>query len=204
MLHVFRLRRTPPGTPGRDGPTGINDTAVALSEACIQCARRSCSLLTESWIHGTFPTFDYTYTQYLFSAAIILAISSLSGNPESAGDADEFEAAAQILGQLEQNGSFAAREFCRHIEATKGIIEGIRAGRAAALGGDHRWQVMAVGEGAPYIGRDAVVEGAAEPSLQDLLSYSELDFEFLEPAVQGDGFQAFAWPVEGLGDWASG
>ncbi|KAL6915573.1 hypothetical protein FSST1_007068 [Fusarium sambucinum] len=185
LLHVLRSRRGSSMGTLEPGTESISASAMALSEACVECARRSYRVLSDSWINGSFPTFDYTYTQYLFSVAIVLAISSVLA--ECTTDGDDFETAAQILEQLEQNGSFAAKEFCRHIKATSTMLIQVHAERAQV---DHGL--------APAL-NDTMgheTELLVGPLLQDLLSQPELDLQFLETSVIDHGFQTFIWPEE--------
>ncbi|KAH7490962.1 hypothetical protein FOMA001_g3877 [Fusarium oxysporum f. sp. matthiolae] len=184
----------------------ISETASTLSEACMQCARRSCRILTDSWINGSFPTFEFTYTQCLFSAAVILAISSLFQSSDSQRDGDDFESAAQILEQLDQNGNLAAKEFSKHMQAIKTILRSISFEKTRVEHGCYPEPALAAndnmsshaGEARPPvdISTDELMFPLAAPLLQDLLSQSELDFYFLEPSIINDGFQAFIWPEE--------
>ncbi|KAM0540812.1 hypothetical protein ACHAPJ_013500 [Fusarium lateritium] len=97
----------------------ISNNVQALAEACVRCARHSYATVVESWIEGSLRTFDYFNTRYLFSAATILAISSLIGGPESSEDRENFEFASQLIEKLRDSGSFSATEFCRHLEAMR-------------------------------------------------------------------------------------
>jgi proline utilization trans-activator len=198
------------GTTPSDRAPLISETALALSEACIRCARRSYRILTESWINGSFPTFDFTYTQYLFSASIILAISSLQ-NPGPHNDGDDFEAAAQILNQLDQNGNFAAKEYSTHVETIIMIIKKITSDKSH-VGHHHDPEpALAANDGMSHPAQetrppvDMAIDTSSltftEPSLQDLLSQPTLDLEFLEPSIIDCDFQAFVWPEEGASVW---
>lgn len=127
LLHVFRTHKHLWSTtiPARNLKQEIGETMLALAEACIRCARHSHQLLTDCWIDGSFAIFDYTYTQYLFSATTILAISSLSvGRSDQEEDRDSFEYAYQFIDQLKRNGNFAAVEFWRHVDHIRvGMLE---------------------------------------------------------------------------------
>lgn len=61
--------------------------------------------------------FDYFYTQYLFSAATILAISSLLDPNEHKSDGDQLKLVIGLLEQLRNIGNYAAAEFYQHCEA---------------------------------------------------------------------------------------
>lgn len=214
LLYALRMRRMSLEGDRGNGPPSPRETASALSEACLQCARRSFYVLTESWINGSFPTFDYTYTQYLFSASLVLAISSLSNDPGSLTDGDNFETAVDILRQLDEIGNFAAKEFRRHVESIKLIFEGITLeeshvgrphwSRAAAAAGCVTSR--AVEDAGPSADTPANVPilNLAEPSLESLLSQSDFDLGIIDPSITNDGFQTFMWPEEGYSSWLGG
>jgi proline utilization trans-activator len=212
VLHVLRLRQSSSGTIIDDTSSQITETALALSEACIQCARRSYRLLSEAWINGSFPTFDYTYTQYLFSSSTILAVSSLFQSLESQSDGDDFETAAAILKQLYHNGNLPAKEFCSHVEAIKGLLaEAHSQGSLAKQNGstgvasiiplgvaNSFSEARSLNDGPPVASKPTL----PEPSLQDLLSAPDLDLGFLESSIIDESFQAFVWP-EDCGTWSN-
>ncbi|KAJ0278530.1 hypothetical protein COL940_007250 [Colletotrichum noveboracense] len=182
----------------------IPGTAMTLAEACIRCARHSCRLLTECWIDGSFATFDYFYTQYLFSASTILAISSLLNGKESQNDREQFEEAAQFLSQLRDNGNFAAGEFCQHIDAMKAMMAAAHArrggysvtGDASTLLGDATatfGDAMNIAQ--PFTAQNTTAGMAlAEPSLQELLAQPILDLQFIDASIYNDGAQGLYWP----------
>ncbi|EOD43596.1 putative fungal specific transcription factor domain-containing protein [Neofusicoccum parvum UCRNP2] len=187
----------------------IPETALALAEACIRCARHSYRLLTESWIDGAFATFGYFDTQYLFSAATILAISSLMNGKDSQSDGDHFETAAQFLSQLEQNGNFAAKEFCRHIDAMKLIMRETGGGGTGAIESSST-AASAIPRGAvqdselPYAAGSSMVTAGmalAEPSLQEFLSQPDLDLRFIDTSIYDGGLQSLYWPDLRGEDW---
>ncbi|KAF6828320.1 fungal specific transcription factor domain-containing protein [Colletotrichum plurivorum] len=206
LLHVLRAHVASWGNPSAPEPQ-IPATAVTLAEACVRCARHSARLLTECWIDGSFATFDYFYTQYLFSAATILAVSSLLGGKESHNDREQFEEAARFLAQLKDNGNFAAEEFCRHVDAMKATMAAANARRevypvndapvmqptdaaaAVAVFGD------AMGGVVPFAAQNTTAGMAlAEPSLQELLAQPMLDLQFIDASIYNDGAQGLYWP----------
>ena len=137
-------------------------------------------------------------------------MSSILQSPDSEGDGDDFEAAAQILDQLDQNGNFAAKEFCKHIEATKEILSQISLGRDQ-VGCDHQLDTdrglynatmsHPAQEARPPVttSTDASGLSLAEFSLEDLLLQPDLDLGSLEPSILDVGYQTFVWPEDGYG-----
>ncbi|KAF5013319.1 hypothetical protein FDECE_669 [Fusarium decemcellulare] len=208
VLYVFRMRRESHKIAAEERPP-IGEAAQTLSDACIQCARRCCRLLIELWINGSFPTFEIAYVHHLFSSSIVLAISSLSQTNESQSDSDDFDAAMQILRQLDENGNFAAREFSKHMQATKTILEGMVAERNQQAGVPDQ----NASQGGMLFSHDLRPLGVSidttrmtltEPSFQELLTQSDLDLRFLESANTDHEFQAFFWPDEETPGWLNG
>lgn len=101
----------------------LPDAARETADACVSTARQSCQLLLRSWVNGEFHTFDYSYVQHLFSAAVILAIASTLGQDTSKNDREEFDIVAGFLQQLEENGNPAAMEFYAHIKEIQVVLE---------------------------------------------------------------------------------
>ncbi|KAI1451905.1 fungal-specific transcription factor domain-containing protein [Annulohypoxylon moriforme] len=115
LLHLLRMHKD----SSRDTPATEEQNVQTLADACIRCARHSYATVVECWLEGSFKTFDYLNTQYLFSSATILAISSLLSGSEDSKDQEDFDFACQLLQKLHDSGSPAAAEFCRHIEAMR-------------------------------------------------------------------------------------
>ncbi|KAK1978299.1 fungal-specific transcription factor domain-containing protein [Colletotrichum cereale] len=212
LLHVLRTHVASWGAPDASEPQ-IPVTAMTLAETCIRCARHSCRLLTECWIDGSFATFDYFFTQYLFSAATVLAVSSLLDGKESHNDREQFEEAAQFLSQLKDNGNYAAEEFCQHIDAMKRTMAAAQARRGGyAAEGD---TAAAMPSAAPAF-TDAVTLGQSfqaqnttagmalnEPSLQELLAQPVLDLQFIDASIYNDGAQGLYWPDFSPDSWTA-
>ncbi|KAL8347989.1 hypothetical protein RB598_001359 [Gaeumannomyces tritici] len=141
LLHVLRThvaswppRETDDRPPEpRDPAPPIPAVAMTVADACIRSARHSVQLLKEAWIDGSFATFNYFYSQYMFSAATVMAVSSLlPSGADNGSDGEHFEAAASILNQVKNNGSFAGREWCRHVDAIKTALAEARLRKAGA------------------------------------------------------------------------
>ncbi|KAF5025161.1 hypothetical protein F66182_2737 [Fusarium sp. NRRL 66182] len=204
LLHVLRTHVAAWDTQPRTEPQ-IPASAVSLSEACVRCARHSCRLLIECWIDGSFATFDYFYTQYLFTAATILAISSLIDSKECRSDKEQFESAAQFLAQLKENGNFSAEEFCRHIDATKVCMSAIQTRRGQfAIPDGSLLQLDGMDVGPALTGTNPTAGMAlSEPSLQEILSQPVLDLQFIDASMYHDGSQGLYWPDISPESWSA-
>lgn len=177
---------------------------MTLAETCIQCSRHSYRLLSEAWIHGSFVIFDYFYTQYLFSAAINLALSSLLGSAQSQTDGDNFNTAVDIIRQLSLSGNFAAKEFGEHLHAIEESMERVRNNNPTQSYTAH----------VPILNNEATVlftapmmtagMALAEPSLQEFLAETDLAISDIDnPSF--DPLQTPYWPgIWGGDEWANG
>lgn len=170
------------------------DTANTLVETCIQCARHSYQIITDAWAHGSFATFDYFHTQYLFSAATVLAISSSLRSPQSESDNYKFENAVELLRQLERSGSFVAKEFCEHIDAMQSSIAAIDCSFVlgqSVQGPEQNNESEAV---AASVGTGLTAGMAlAEPSFRDFLAETDLDTQGFDNFVFEDSHVLY-WP----------
>ncbi|RMJ18420.1 hypothetical protein BHE90_001286 [Fusarium euwallaceae] len=122
LLHVIQHQKERNQSSGHDTPTRVPENIQAIVTSCIRCARHSHMILAESWIDGSFKSFDYFYTRYLFSTALVLGVSSLLGGPENERDLEDFKLCDQLLNKLKGSGSLPAMEFYQHLEALKASL----------------------------------------------------------------------------------
>ncbi|KAJ6113853.1 transcriptional regulator family: Fungal Specific TF [Penicillium sp. IBT 18751x] len=124
LLHLLiTLRKDPKNiTISKDS---VSKPVLTLSEACIHAARHSHSMILTRWINGTMPTFGYFHAHYLFSSALILAMSSFVpiGN---ASDMSGFDSALDLLRSMTENGNLAAAEFYHNLEQVKVCLDAYR------------------------------------------------------------------------------
>jgi proline utilization trans-activator len=203
LLHVFTSTKKSRANQGGVPSPPISEGARKIAQTCIQCARHSFRLLSEAWIEGAFAIFDYFHTQYLFSAATILAVSALYNAGGESTDADDFETACQILSQLGQSGNFGAREFCLHIDAMKHSMS------ASAFVPHESQYSTPTASGVPTSQQaydpfmsQAMTTGMAlaEPTLQQLLAQPDSSFQ-LNNSTDLDEIQTPFFPDLWVGDW---
>ncbi|KAF3397789.1 hypothetical protein F1880_005622 [Penicillium rolfsii] len=201
LLHVLRTRLDAPEKVS--GPGGkIPVTATALSEACIRCARHSCRLLLDSWTNGSFMVFDYFYTQYLFSAATVLGISSLLDGRENQSDEEQFEVAVDLLSRLQDCGSFVAAEFHKHITAMIDMMTMRKSGAmdgatALALASTDNTTIDLNDVEQSSSMPEFMTAGMAlnDPLLQDLLDQPLPDLQFIDSSMYLDELESFAGQI---------
>lgn len=89
-----------------------------LSEACIHAARYCLKLCVEEWTSGSVALFGYAFPAYLFSSALVLAISSLLplGDPN---DIVSVDIATEILRVLSASNSLAAKDLYEHLQRVR-------------------------------------------------------------------------------------
>ncbi|CAG8074489.1 unnamed protein product [Penicillium olsonii] len=182
LLHVLRFQIA--ASRGDSASSQASASAIALSEACVRCARHSVQLLAQSWIDGSFITFDCFFTQYLFSSLVILAISIKLEGADNQVDRDNFAQATQLLTELKDVGNFAAQEYCHHVEAIE-----ITLANAAPMLDLGRVQVPDTST-VPVEAEFQIPELSltappwSHSSLNQLLCQPELDMQFLEEAIR--------------------
>lgn len=130
LLHLLiTLRKSnankTPGHTATPQDAAVSQPVLTLSEACIHAARHSHSMILTRWINGTMPTFGYFHAHYLFSSALILAMSSFVpiGNPS---DMSGFDSALDLLRSMTENGNLAAAEFYHNLEQVKECLDAYR------------------------------------------------------------------------------
>jgi hypothetical protein len=203
----------------------VSQPVLTLSEACIHAARHSHSMILTRWINGSMPTFGYFHAHYLFSSALILAMSSFVpiGNP---ADMTGFDSALDLLRSMTENGNLAAAEFYTNLEQVKvclGVYRG--ASRLKVPRGEGSVEVVGAGAGAGgvvhgHVGAGGLAGSASglpgmaptttNPSLHSmpldsnsasaspasLMPTNEmLSSASTAPAMQGPGVDAYAFPV---------
>lgn len=130
LLHLLiTLRKNNGSRPLGDNIRGsVSQPVLTLSEACIHAARHSHSMILTRWINGTCPSFGYFHAHYLFSSALILAMSSFVpiGNPN---DMSGFDSALDVLRSMSENGNLAAAEFYHNLEQVKICLDTYRGAR---------------------------------------------------------------------------
>ncbi|KAM0323895.1 hypothetical protein ACHAQA_008476 [Verticillium albo-atrum] len=208
LLHVLKTHAA--AWPAPAGATPVPASAMTIVAACVRCARHSLHLLTECWIDGSFATFDYFYTHYLFSALTVLAVSSLLDGPDAAADREQFDSASGLLAQLADGGNFAAREDQKHVDAMKTAIAAAASKKRGVVGMDPQtgladfasvmspaaWASTATAPGMATAGM-----ALTEPSLQELLAEPFLDMQFIDASVYDDYTQGLYWPDFSTENW---
>jgi hypothetical protein len=146
--------------------------------------------------------FDYFYTQYLFSAATVLGISSLLDSRERQSDHEQFEVAADLLSRLLDSGNFVAAEAHKHITALidlmmtrkAGIMKGATTAAVASMDNSTiNVSYVAQRSSAPEV----MTAGMAlcDPLLQDLLDQPLPDLQFIDSSMYLDELVGFPGQV---------
>ncbi|KFY20444.1 hypothetical protein V491_03713 [Pseudogymnoascus sp. VKM F-3775] len=172
LLHVF--------TKSHEGSSLANGMAPVIStlaDACLHTARHSNELLTQLWIEGALSTFGYFDAQYLFSSAVILAISSISD--ADGKDKDRLESAAQLLQSMAESGNLSATEFCGHLDHVRSATNRSRSAVTDAPSTSEAEPGMTTFNTTmnPLTTEMALLE---QP-MQDFLTQAEFPFEFPNP-----------------------
>lgn len=131
---------------------------------------------------------------------MVLATSYMLDGKDARSDKEQFDTTAQFLFQLKENGNFAAKEFCQHIDAAKAMMASARLRKgglpvdATAPGLTQTPSYSAVDVG-HALGDEATAGMAlCEPSLQELMTQPVLDLQFIDASLYQDGVQGLYWP----------
>jgi hypothetical protein len=190
LLHALRIQVATQQEGSTASSLKIPTTALALSEACVRCARHSVQLLAQSWIDGFFFTFDCIFTQYLFSSLVVLAIASILDGQDNQDDRSAFEEASRLLKELKEAGNCIAQEFCHHIDAIEAALSAhMKSTITEPLGSP---QCPAIDPATTSQLSQNTPQGVismtgvpwTDSSLQQLLSQPALDMQFLEDAIR--------------------
>lgn len=206
LLYLLRLYKQNMESHAETVPHTITENVRTVAETCVRCARHIYNLTTESWIEGTFKTFDYFKTQYLFSVATILAIASLLGGPNCVKDKESFDFASTLIEKLKDSGSLCAVELYQHIQAIKAEIEGHDSEIHVAASSN--WESVESEEisfldgpsqaNHPSTSTYYMSGGGAtlsEPSLQTFLLQSEPDLGQIDLLLDETPSNALYWPL---------
>jgi hypothetical protein len=119
LLHVLTLEIK----DQLKGSTGtISPILATLSEACIHAARHSLALCVNEWTGGSLAIFGYSFPAYIFSAALVLVISSLLslGDPS---DLTSAETATEILKSLSLSDHLASRDLYERMQRVRQCLQ---------------------------------------------------------------------------------
>ncbi|KAL3442801.1 fungal-specific transcription factor domain-containing protein [Aspergillus insuetus] len=112
-----QLKTTPSNTKAAQSP-GL----TALCEACIHSARHTMALCAEEWTRGSLSIFGYAFAQYIFTASLVLIISSLLPFG-TAGDREYVMTASEMLSCLVAGGSLVADDLYIHLQRVQVCLE---------------------------------------------------------------------------------
>lgn len=180
MLHLFVLSRSA-GSQESSRLSRNNTPIAALAKACIHAARHSSELLTNLWIEGALSTLGYFDAQYLFSSAIILAISGVSEGGSK--DIEQVESTAQILKVMADSGNLSATEFSGHLEQVRRAIEQHCSTWAANVGNVNSLEGAGTTYDTPNTTMYPLTTEMAllQPPMQDFLTQADFAFDFPNP-----------------------
>ncbi|KAL3417413.1 fungal specific transcription factor domain-containing protein [Phlyctema vagabunda] len=202
LLHVFKQSAQNPdaeiGTPNGI----VSPMTAVLGEACLHAARHSNSMLTQCWIEGSLTLFGFLDAQYLFSSALILAISIMSGGTKS--DIDGFETTIQMLHGLKRSGNLSATDFADHLDEVKKEMDQYRALHNLARGMNSAGIHTPAGMNQePNSGFGSVAEllttemALLEQPMQDFLAQPDMSGAFPNPMESIDDLSLlYSWPLD--------
>ncbi|KAJ5494314.1 Transcription factor [Penicillium fimorum] len=172
LLHVLTLKMKNQTKQSMDS---ISPILITLSEACIHAARHSLALCVNEWTGGSLAIFGYSFPAFLFSAALILMISSLLplGDPS---DLTSAETATEILKNLSLSDSLASRDLYERMQRVRQCLHD-----------------------SPIYSTSALSHGPVDNVTNMLPMGEESDSESLRPHQSPNNLQSTMGPLEDLG-----
>jgi proline utilization trans-activator len=131
------------------------------------------------WIEGALSTFGYFDAHYLFSSAVILAISSISGTDSK--DKDRLDSAAQLLQSMADSGNLSATEFCGHLDQVRSAINGSRSDVSAPSTSETEPGIRTYSTFNDTVNPLTAEMALLEQPMQDFITQAEFPFEFPNP-----------------------
>lgn len=153
----------------------ISPILITLSEACIHAARHSLALCVNEWTGGSLAIFGYSFPAYLFSAALVLVISSLLplGDPS---DLTSAETATEILRNLSLSDNLASRDLYERMQRVRQCLLD-----------------------SPLYSSSALSHGVVDNVANMLPMAEESDSGSLRPRRSSNNLQSSIGPLEDLG-----
>lgn len=153
----------------------ISPILVTLSEACIHAARHSLALCVNEWTGGSLAIFGYAFPAYLFSAALVLVVSSLLplGDPS---DLTSAETATEILRNLSLSDNLTSRDLYERMQRVRQCLHD-----------------------SPLYSSSAFSHGVVENVASMLPMAGESDSGSLQPRRSSSNLQSSTGPLEDLG-----
>lgn len=192
MLEKLRTASSVEGDRGAGNTDTITPT---LAEACIHAARHSNELLTQVWVEGTLATFGYFDAQYLFSSAVVLAISGVLDGRSN--DRERMDSASQLLHYLANSGNLSATEFCGHLDQVRTACDNYRSEEVDHVADYPPDGSLVYSGGANLLAQEITTEMALGQSpMQDFLTRSEFTFDIPATGFLDDSIFFQNWPSE--------
>ncbi|KAJ9484519.1 hypothetical protein VN97_g8849 [Penicillium thymicola] len=172
LLHVLALRIKDQTNQSMDS---ISPILITLSEACIHAARHSLALCVNEWTGGSLAIFGYSFPAYLFSAALVLVISSLLplGDPS---DLTSAETATEILRNLSLSDNLASMDLYERMQRVRQCLHD-----------------------SPLYSSSALSHGVVDNVANMLPMAEESDSGSLRRRRSSNNLQSFIGPLEDLG-----
>lgn len=92
-------------------PRPLSDLVEGLSEACVNAARSSSSIIAQLWTNGDLATFGFFDALSIFSSTLILMMSSTMQYKAHEGDHDKVITSLSLLKSMRDGGNMPAHNY---------------------------------------------------------------------------------------------
>jgi proline utilization trans-activator len=92
-------------------PRPLSDLVEGLSEACVNAARTSSSIIAQLWTNGDLATFGFFDALSIFSSTLILMMASTIQYKAQEGDHDRVVTSLSLLKDMRDGGNMPAHNY---------------------------------------------------------------------------------------------
>lgn len=133
LLHLFKtqfqLGSSAKATTQAQGkqprrPQGFSSITIALAESCVNAAHASSRIVEGLFLDGSIASYGYWDAHHIFSAALILIMSSVM-KPAMA-NTEGLETLLSILRSMKNDGSIPAVDFCERLSHIRARVSSLK------------------------------------------------------------------------------
>jgi hypothetical protein len=176
-----------------NGPRPLSELVEGLSEACVNAARTSSSIIAQLRCNRDLATYGFFDALSIFSSTLILMMSSTMQYKSHDGDRGKVETSLKLLRAMRDDGNIPAHNYYDQLMQLKddldNAVENMNRGFAAAEGDGHQSNGLqtSLAASSPNIGTGVqtaprLLSNAS--SFGDFVNYYPTDAILLDPYVQ--------------------
>ncbi|MBE3042793.1 fungal specific transcription factor domain-containing protein [Candidatus Bathyarchaeota archaeon] len=105
---------------------GFSSITLALAESCVNAAHASSRIVEGLFLDGSIASYGYWDAHHIFSAALILIMSSVMKS--ATANMEALETLLSILRSMKNDGSIPAVDFCERLSHIRARVSNLKSG----------------------------------------------------------------------------